>query len=691
MTGVRRIAVRFAAVAAGAALLLAAATGGAMLALGPPPLDRDPDLSSVVVDREGRVLRPYTNTEGRWRLEADLARLDPRLIDLLVAYEDKRFRWHPGVDPFAMARAVWQFLTHGRVISGGSTITMQVARLLEPRPERTVANKLREMVRALQIESRLTKDEILALYFTLAPYGGNLEGARAAALTYFGKDARRLTLGEVALLVALPQSPELRRPDRAPDAARAARKLVLERLAAAGAVPREQLMPALAEPLPTGRLAMPMLAPHLADRLTMQDPATRRIETTLDAPVQAVLEGLARERAPAFGAEASIAIVVVEHATGRIVARVASADFMDEARRGQVDMTLAVRSPGSTLKPFIYALGFEDGLIHPDTLIEDRPVRFGAWAPENFDLTFQGTVTVRKALQLSLNVPVVQVLDAVGPARLGTRLAAAGGRLVLPPGEAPGLAMGLGGVGVRLIDLVAWYAGIARGGDVVIPFERPGAPAETLRLVDPVAAWYTASALIGTPPPVNAVPGRVAFKTGTSYGYRDAWSVGFDGRHTIGVWVGRPDGAPMPGLIGRQAAAPILFDAFQRLNRPIQPLPAPPKGAVVATTARLPMALQRFRAPGLLPALPGETAPVRIMFPPDGAQVAVTGSPGVFDPVAVKVTGGVAPFTLYANGRPLTGDPRRRVVDYAPDGPGFVRLTVVDGRGQADSVTVRLQ
>jgi penicillin-binding protein 1C len=272
----------------------------------------------------------------------------------------------------------------------------------------------------------------------------------------------------------------------------------------------------------------------------------------------------------------------VDPATGEVLARVGSADYFDAARSGQVDMTAALRSPGSTLKPFIYGIGFEDGVIHPETLIDDRPVRYGSYAPENFDLTFQGTVSVRRALQLSLNVPAIAVLDRVGPGRFTARLRQAGGTLVLPPGEIPGLAMGLGGVGVRLSDLVMLYAGIARLGTTTPLVERTAAPwsggveppAATRRLMEPAAAGYVADVLRGTPPPENAPAGRIAFKTGTSYGYRDAWSVGFDGKRTVGVWVGRPDGAPVPGLTGRTAAAPILFDAFARSGRPPAPLPA---------------------------------------------------------------------------------------------------------------------
>jgi penicillin-binding protein 1C len=340
------------------------------------------------------------------------------------------------------------------------------------------------------------------------------------------------------------------------------------------------------------------------------------------------------------------------------------------------------------LKPFIYGLGFEDGLIHPDTLIDDKPVRYGSYTPENFDLTFQGTVTVRRALQLSLNVPAVAVLGKVGVSRLSARLSQTGAALVLPKGEEPGLAMGLGGVGVRLSDLVMLYTGLARLGAALPLVERSGIPAESpRRLLDPVAAWYIGNILIGAPPPENAPHGRIAFKTGTSYGYRDAWAVGFDGRMTIGVWVGRPDGAPVPGLVGRASAAPILFDAFARSGLAPTPLPRAPKGAIFAASNKLPPPLQRFGA-GAGPAEAVE--PPRIMFPPDGARLELA-TMNQSDAIALKIAGGRAPLTVMANGVPLTPQNGRRVLYFQPDGPGFVRLTVMDARGATDSVTVRLQ
>ena len=446
---------------AGVFVCVSAFAGAAwwVASLGPPPLGKNLDFSTTVVDREGRLLRAYATSEGRWRLPATVADVDPRFFDVLFAYEDKRFRSHHGVDPRAVLRATLQFATSGQLRSGASTLTMQVARLLEP-PEvrRSMVTKLRQMVRAVEIERALSKDEILALYLDLAPYGGNIEGIRAASLAYFGKEPRRLSLGEAALLVALPQSPELRRPDRFAESARAARDRVLDRFAATGTVPADEIALAKTEPVPTGRRPMPLLAPHVADKVVAEPTQSKVHRLTIDAVVQKNLENLARERvralAATLGPDVSLAILAVDNATGEILASVGSPDYFDLRRAGQIDMTQALRSPGSTLKPFIYGFGFEDGVINPETLIEDRPVAYGSYAPKDFDSTFQGTVTVRKALQLSLNVPAIAVLDEVGSSRLTAQIGQAGASLVLPPGEAPGLAIGLGGVGIKLSDLV---------------------------------------------------------------------------------------------------------------------------------------------------------------------------------------------------------------------------------------------
>ncbi len=670
-------------------MVSAAALAGWIVSLGPVPRGDQVNYSKIVVDRDGRILRAYANADGRWRLRASVEDVDPRFLKMLIAYEDRRFYEHDGVDPIALLRAIYLLAKNGRVVSGASTLSMQVARLLEPRRERTLPAKLFQMVRAVQLERALSKKEILSLYLSLAPYGGNLEGIRAASLAYFGKEPKRLTLPQSALLVALPQSPEHRRPDRAPGAARAARDRVLDRMVEEGIVPADEASLAKREPVPASREPMPALAPHAADQALLANPPAEMHRLTIEAPLQKSLEDLARDRARALGPDISVAILVIDNASGEVLARVASADYFDERRAGQVDMTQAVRSPGSALKPFIYGFGFEDGLVHPETLIEDRPARYGNYAPENFDLTFQGTVTVRRALQLSLNVPAVALLDKVGANRLTARLAQAGGPLRLPKGEAPGLAMGLGGIGVTLSDLTMLYAGLARLGTALPIVER----SESLmlarpprRLLDPVAAWYVGNVLIGTPPPDNAPPHRIAYKTGTSYGYRDAWAVGFDGRRTIGVWVGRPDGAPVPGLVGRVAAAPVLFDAFARGGQAITSLPSAPRGAILATNGKLPVPLQRFQ-PGGIAGQGGE--PLRILFPPNGARLEL--SAGASSAVPLKIAGGVEPLTVLVNGRPLPDAHSKRTILFEPEGPGFVRLTVTDSKGAADSVMVRLQ
>ena len=687
--------VRIAAAVAFTIFAVSGAFATWIISLGPLPLAQAREVSTTVVDRNGKLLRAYAMADGRWRLPVDARTgVDPGYLKLLLAYEDRRFYSHSGVDPLALGRAAFQLVSRGHIVSGGSTITMQLARLMEPRRERSVYAKLRQVFRALQIERALNKDQILGLYLALAPFGGNLEGVRAASIAYFGKEPKRLSLAESALLVALPQSPETRRLDRYPEMARAARDRVLDRMVEAGRVSIEDALQAKATPVPRLRKPMPILAPHSADQAiaTLKDADV--IALTLDSSLQKVIEALARDRAIALGPNISVAIIAVDNESGDVLARVGSPDYFDERRAGQVDMTRAVRSPGSTLKPFIYGLAFEDGFVHPESLIDDRPIRFGSYAPENFDMTFQGTVPVRKALQLSLNVPAIALLDRVGASRLSSRLKQAGGHLVLPKDEAPGLAMGLGGVGVTLQDLAQLYAGFARLGTTK-PLREIMATKDdrehSLRLMDQVAAWQVGNVLIGTPPPENAAHNRIAFKTGTSYGYRDAWSVGFDGRITIGVWVGRPDGAPVPGLIGRTAAAPILFDAFARTGKLPAALPKPPKGALLASNAKLPLPLRRFRPVGELVRTGGEQAP-HIQFPLNGSRIDVDRSAGTqFSAMPVRVAGGVLPMTMLVNGVAVGEIDGRRQRLAEPPGPGFARLTVIDATGAADTVVIRIQ
>ncbi|CDZ70909.1 Penicillin-binding protein 1C [Neorhizobium galegae bv. orientalis] len=658
----------------------------------PPPLEKARVASAEVLDADGELLRAFATPEGRWRLRTTVENVDPRFLKMLVAYEDQRFYEHAGVDPWALGRAVLQLVTNGHVVSGASTLSMQVARLIEPRESRSVAAKLRQLVRAVQIERRLSKQEILELYLTHAPYGGNLEGVRAASLAYFGKEPRRLTVAEAALLVALPQSPEGRRPDRHFKIAQAARERVLMRSAVAAVTGDGESERAVGEGIPRRRLQLPAYAAHLAEAAIRKQPKIEQHKTTLKRNIQQGLEQVAREASVKLSPKVSVAMVMADITTGAIVGEVGSADYFDASRSGWVDMTRVNRSPGSTLKPFIYGLAFEQGLVSQETIIEDRPADFFGYRPKNFDMTYQGDVSVRQALQLSLNVPAVRLLDAVGPSRLMIRFRRADVRPVLPANEAPGLAIGLGGVGITLKDLVQAYAALAnRGNPMRIGNgieDQPGM-IDGEPLLEPRAVWNVADILSDVLPPQGSRRLGIAYKTGTSYGYRDAWSVGFDGRYVLGVWVGRPDNGAVPGIAGYQTAAPILFEAFSKSGVPITPLPSAPSGAVRIAQAELPISQRRFSmtASGLVSASTREPAP-QIVYPPEGARVDLGAQSGDISPLVLKLQGGRAPFRWLANGKPLSELSRRRTSEWTPDGAGYSTLTVIDAAGRAASVRV---
>ncbi|WP_188356031.1 penicillin-binding protein 1C [Rhizobium rhizogenes] len=676
-----------------AALLIGGAAFGldALDKAYPPPLDAAQQRSFEVLDRDGKLLRAFATPDGRWRLKTTAAEVDPQFLRMLVAYEDQRFYDHHGVDPWALMRSAWQLASNGRIVSGASTLSMQVARLIEPRADRSFSAKLLQAMRALQIERRLDKAEILDLYLNIAPYGGNLEGVRAASLAWFGKEPGRLDTAEAALLVALPQLPEKRRPDRFPEAAKQARERVLQRLAVERVVGEGEAERATLSAVPANRRDLPAFAPHMAVAARAKSPNATEAHSTLKLPIQRELEAVARHAVEKLGDKVSVAIVMADAETGDILAEVGSADYLDTARRGFVEMSRAVRSPGSTLKPFIYGLAFEDGLVGQETIIEDRPADFSGYRPRNFDMHYQGDVSIRQALQLSLNVPAVKLLDAVSPSALMVRFRRAGVRLVLPSNEAPGLAIALGGAGISLVDLVQLYAGLAGSGDPVRLGDGVRSVPERLagdRLFSDAAIWNVSDILSGVLPPLGMKQRGIAYKTGTSYGYRDAWSVGYDGRHVIGVWVGRADNGAVPGIAGYATAAPILFEAFAKSGVAITPMPAAPSGVARVAVADLPANQRRFTttASGLLSASRRESAP-RIVYPPEGARVELSGQSGI-SPLVLKLQGGRAPFRWLANGMPLPDASHRRNSEWRPEGQGFSTLTVIDADGRASSVRV---
>ena len=639
------------------------------------------ETSVEVLDRDGRLLRGYTVEDGRWRFSVTLDEIDPKLVDMLVAFEDKRFWDHPGVDVIATSRAIYQALRYGRVVSGGSTLTMQVARLLEDSGTGALAGKIRQARLALALERRLTKREILTLYFIHAPYGGNLEGVRAASLGYFGKEPKRLTTAEAALLVALPQSPEGRRPDKRHARAVAARDRVLDRMQGAGVIGQEAAQVSKREAVPDARHDFPVLAPHIADRARTEAPFKQVHDLTIDRGLQKRLEALAARAVQGKGEHLSIAIVMADHVTGEVLASVGSAGLTGgEQRDGFVDMTRALRSPGSTLKPLVYALGFDRGLAHPQTLIDDSPVRFGAYAPENFDRQFRGEVTVERALQLSLNIPVVRLTEALGPAHLMAALRRSGAEPALQGGT-PGLAVALGGVGLTLEDMVQLYASLAQLGKArPLYWQKGEAPEPAGDVTGEIAAWQVGHILSELAPPPGAPRDWLAYKTGTSYGHRDAWSLGFDGRHVAGVWIGRPDGTPVPGVFGGEVAAPVLFEAFQLLKTAPDDLPPPPSATLMLRNAELPQPLRRFRARD--GQFRQDNSAFEMAFPPDGAVMAG-------ERVTVKLRHGTPPFTVLVDGAPLLTNARDRALPVVLPSRGFSRLAVIDAKGRSASAVIR--
>ena len=642
--------------------MLAACLGALMLApfaldrLFPPNLSRLHAVGVEVQDRDGRILSVLPAPGGFWRLATRPEDVSPILLDLLIAAEDRRFYQHPGVDPLALGRAAGQWLRAGRVVSGGSTLTMQAARLLEPRP-RGLRAKAIEIFRAFQLEVRFSKRDILGIWLTLAPQGGNIEGMRAGALAWFGRPAQRLDAAEAALLIALARRPAALSPDRHAEAARAARDDVLRRRGAAMLSPEDQAL-ALAATLPNTRLPMPGLAPHLARELARWGDSP--IRSSLDAGLQRASERLALEALARLPERASVALIIADLRTRETRALVGGA-FGAENRAGALDLTRATRSPGSALKPFLYAMAFEQGLVRPDTLLSDLPRRFGAYAPENFDRGFTGRITAAEALRLSLNLPAVALLDGVGPARFAASLRSAGAAPVLPRGVDASLPLALGGAGTTLRDMVGLYALLGDGGRAgglrFTPGQGAGAPVLEVR-----AAAAVAGVLVQDFP--GGGPRGVAWKTGTSWGGRDAWAFGFDGRHVAGVWVGRPDGTPIPGLTGRDAALPVLAKLFALLPE------APLERATIRADA----------APAAL-----GTDPLRLLFPPPGAVLAEGAGP-----VVLRVAGGRRPLTFLVDGAPIARDSARRELGWLPPGPGFYRLAIMDAEGALVAADVRV-
>ena len=552
----------------------------------PLPLPKD-DLARVVLAEDGTPLWRFADANGVWRYPVRTDEVSPYYLDALLTYEDRWFYQHPGVNPLALGRAAWQNLSGGRVLSGGSTLSMQVARLLDPH-SRTLPGKLRQLWRTGQLEWHLSKEQILNLYLNRAPFGGTLQGVAAASWAYLGKSPRHLTHAEAAMLAVLPQAPSRLRPDRHPARAQIARDKVLRRLAEFNVWPQAAVDEALEEPLLLAPRLEPSLAPLLARRLNRPD-SPPLIRTTLDATLQRRLEDLLLGWRARLPERTSAAILVVEEQTMAVRAYLGSVDINDARRFGHVDMISALRSPGSTLKPFLYGMALDAGLIHSESLLQDVPRRYGDYRPGNFSMGFSGPVPASSALSTSLNLPAVQLLEAYGPKRFAAEMRIGGMPLALPAMAEPNLSLILGGAGSRLEDLVSGYSAFARGGKSANIRLQPDDQLRERPLLSPGSAWIVRRILSGQARPDRDPRAELvqrpvlAWKTGTSYGFRDAWAIGVGPRYLIGIWIGRPDGTPVPGQFGLASAAPLMLqvhdvltnrDSQRGISAAVQPVPA---------------------------------------------------------------------------------------------------------------------
>jgi len=732
----------------------------------PPNLNRFNQTSYLLLDENNEIVSTLISEDGFYRFPVQIEDVSKSYLNMLIAFEDKRFYYHPGIDPIAMCRALWQFGQKGKVVSGGSTLTLQVVRLLEPR-KRTFKNKLLECFRALQLEYHFSKKDILRFYLTLAPYGSNIEGVRAASLAYFGKEPKALTVSEAAFLIAIPQKPSIikfKRSELNLELATKHRDKVIERMEKTNDLSQLEIKEAKEDKIPVKRFPYPRYAQHIAyyykyhldeeDISNVNLPKAhlskenllkhkKSLYTSLNLPIQIQLESYLKNECQFLEPTQTIAAIIVNNETQEVKAYVGSADFYDEKRFGQIDMVRAIRSPGSLLKPFIYATAFDEGIIHPDTLIQDIPTRFGQYAPSNLKDIFHGTVSIREALQQSLNIPAIAILDTLGPARFCAHLKSFGVTLKFEHDNVnPSLPIGLGGVGMRLWDLVNLYTALANEGKfqpIKIEKHSPiyhkdkknqNKITEEDKLYQNMltsrdAALEITRILEEAPAPEGFVDGRavlrpaIAFKTGTSYGYRDAFAIGYTRDFTVGVWVGKPDGTPSLNQLGRTHALPILFRIFHLL--PKQPNQeqkrlsglsgSKSKGENSSTTEKsmlslktkeLPYALREFikRQKSEYKSGNQKENPLKLFFPTEGSVIQLEVLKTIsdnerkllsFQSIPISFSGGKPPYYLFENGQPHPKPYHSREIPWKPEKPGFYELTLVDSEGHAQSVNIELK
>jgi penicillin-binding protein 1C len=530
--------------------------------------------SVFVYSREGQLLSRFTSTDQFWRKPVTLDEISPLLVKCVIESEDRWFYYHPGLNPVSLISAGIDNIRAGKYVRGGSTITMQIARMMEPK-ERTLTAKCIEILRAFQLEWTYSKDELLALYFNLAPYGGNIEGIGAAAQLYFGKAPTDLTLSECALLTAVPASPNRFRPDRNDSTSRDKRNGILSVLLSRMLIDSAAYQQAVEEEMPLARLQASSVAPHFCQTAAQRTPDEPVIHSSISYNLQITCERMARmhqDRLRQSGIH-NLSIVVIDNQSGEVRAMVGSADFTDRVHHGQVNGALAPRSPGSALKPFVYGIGFDKGIISPALMLEDLPINYSGYVPENFDEEYHGLVSVREALSQSLNVPAVNLASQLGLGEVHSLLRQGGITTLTKPWTAYGLPLVLGSGEVNLLELTNLYAMLARGGEYKpYSFYTKDSLHQSARLLSPSASWLITDILTDLKRPdlptsweFTVDMPRVAWKTGTSYGRKDAWAVGYNPEYTIGVWAGNFSAEGSISLVGAEVAAPLMLNLFGQL------------------------------------------------------------------------------------------------------------------------------
>ncbi len=530
----------------------------------------------MVMSREGDLMKAFLSKDDKWRMKCSVKELPPELLKAFIYKEDRYFYFHPGINPFSMIRAAFNNVVYHKRTSGASTITMQAVRLLEPR-QRTINSKIIESFRALQLEMHYSKDEILALYLDLVPYGSNIEGVQAASWLYFGKKPSLLSDAQMVTLVVIPNKPTSLKPGKNNELLVFQRNKWLHHFFDEKLLTQEQLNDALQEPLVMKRQSLPSSAPHLSQMLHLKNNNAPFIKTTISTSLQQQVEQITWNHSQRMKSRNinNAAVLVVNNATREIIAYAGNSDFNDQMHNGQVNGVIAVRSPGSTLKPLVYALAIDKGLITPKTVLNDVPVNFAGYSPENFNKNYNGQITVEKALSYSLNIPAVEVLNTFGVKDFFDALKKCGFNSVSQHEKNLGLSAVLGGCGVTLQELSGLFSAFANNG-VYSPVTclATAHKKDTAHIISDNASFMITEILSQHQRPdlpnnfesSYSVP-KIAWKTGTSYGRRDAWSVGYNKNYTVAVWCGNFDGTGIPELTGADIATPLLFEIFNSIDK----------------------------------------------------------------------------------------------------------------------------